>query len=261
MPDRKAEIIPEPAPGTRAVLDQKALPVAVSSGEVNFVCGSCGVVLIQGLVGNDFGNMVIRCPNCGKFNDMMLTKLSVPLSATPAATPIQAAPQRLSIPHHEEPMNPSATLANTNAVAIIMKWLQNWGVPAHYWEYWKTAIDIQVYDVYPASLISIGIKQDTPAGTWEANGKRHLAVKPQWLNPGVIAHEQAHNSYALLGSNQKAAFATFHNSLKNSDPLIRLLYSKNQYGLTTDIEGHAEVYCYIGQQMPEQLKQYYPMLF
>ena len=49
--------------------------------------------------------------------------------------------------------------------------------------------------------------------------------------------------------------------LKNSDPLIRLLYSKNAYGLTNDIEGHAEVYRYIGQWMPAQMKPYYPMLF
>jgi len=40
-----------------------------------------------------------------------------------------------------------------------------------------------------------------------------------------------------------------------------LLYAKNPYGLTNDIEGHAEVYRYIGEKMPEQLKRYYPMLF
>jgi uncharacterized Zn finger protein len=70
MPDRKAKIIPEPTPGTRQVIDQKSLPVAVSSGDVNVQCGSCGSVLIQGLVGAEFGDIVIKCPRCGAFNEM-----------------------------------------------------------------------------------------------------------------------------------------------------------------------------------------------
>jgi hypothetical protein len=180
---------------------------------------------------------------------------------TPTPTPSTVTPRPLAIPHPEEPMNPLATLANTNVAAIITKWLVDWGVPAQHWDHWKTAIDIQVYDIYPPSLTAMGVNQDTPAATWEADGKRHLAIKPKWLNPGVIAHEQAHNSYALLNSSQKAAFTAVYTPLKNTDPVIKLLYSKNSYGLTNDIEGHAEVYRYIGQQMPAQLKMYYPELF
>jgi hypothetical protein len=178
--------------------------------------------------------------------------------ATPAPTDSPVASRPLAIPHPEEAMNPAATLANTDVTMIMTKWLQDWGVPLQHWEYWKTAIDMQVYDVYPDSL---GMRQDIPAGTWEAGGKRHLAIKPRWLNPGVIAHEQAHNSYALLSADQKTGFASVYAAFKNADPLIRLLYSRNTYGLTNDIEGHAEVYRYIGQHMPAQLKPYYPMLF
>jgi hypothetical protein len=167
----------------------------------------------------------------------------------------------ISLPHPEEPMNPSARLASVNVDAVITQWLTEWEVPAQYWDHWKKAIDIQVYDIYPPSLINMGINQDTPALTWDADGKRHLAIKPKWLNPGVIAHEQAHNSYSYLAPNLKSAFSMFYGSYKNSDPLIQLLYSKNTYGLTNDIEGHAEVYRYIGKQMPELLKPYYPMLF
>jgi hypothetical protein len=169
--------------------------------------------------------------------------------------------QTTTLPHPEEPMNPVATLANTNAAAIITKWLTDWEVPAQHWDYWKTAIDMQIHDIYPDSLIRMGINQDTPSATWEAGGKRHLAIKPKWLNPGVIAHEQAHNSYALLTPSQKAEFSAVYTPLKNSDSLIKLLYSINRYGLTNDIEGHAEVYRYIGQQMPALLKFYYPRLF
>jgi hypothetical protein len=107
----------------------------------------------------------------------------------------------------------------------------------------------------------MGLKQDSPAATWEMGGRRFLAIKPQWLNPGVIAHEQAHNSYALLPPEGKAQFAAVYSRLRGVDPLICLLYSKNRYGLTNDIEGHAEVYRYIGQQMPADLKLFYPRLF
>ncbi len=88
-----------------------------------------------------------------------------------------------------------------------------------------------------------------------------MAIQPKWLNPGVIAHEAAHYCYDLLSTSQIADFSTIYRALKDSDPLIRLLYSRNTYGLTNDIEGHAEVYRYIGQQMPIQLKPYYPKLF
>jgi hypothetical protein len=166
-----------------------------------------------------------------------------------------------SLPHPEEPMNPSATLTNTEVNTVINKWLTDWGVPPQYWDHWKKSIDIQVYETYPPSLIAMGINQDTPALTWDTDGKRHLAIKPKWLNPGVIAHEQAHNSYSYLKPDEKSAFSMFYSSYKDTDPLIRLLYSKNTYGLVNEIEGHAEVYRYIGQQMPELLKKYYPLLF
>jgi len=177
------------------------------------------------------------------------------------AAPVSSIPLPARLPHPEEPMNPSATLANTDYNTIMTKWLQDWGVPVQHWNYWRTSIDMQVHDIYPPSLIAMGLTQQVPAAAWEANGKRHLAIKPGWLNPGVIAHEQAHNSYALLTPAQKTEFSAVYTPLKNTDPYIRLLYSINTYGLSTDVEGHAEVYRYIGHQMPVQLKQFYPKLF
>jgi len=170
-------------------------------------------------------------------------------------------PKPSVLPHPEEPMNPSATVATVDVNAIISKWLTDWGVPQTWWSNWKGMIVVQLYDVYPASILAMGVKQDTPAATWSAGGKRYLAIKPGWLNPGVVAHEQAHNSYAYLNPDQKSAFSSIHSTLKTTDPLIKHLYSINTYGLSNDVEGHAEVYRYIGQQMPAQLKAFYPMLF
>ena len=69
-PDLKARIIAEPPAGTRAVIDQKVLPVAVGGGDVNYLCGSCGVLLIQGMTAGRFNDLVIKCPRCNVFNEM-----------------------------------------------------------------------------------------------------------------------------------------------------------------------------------------------
>jgi hypothetical protein len=175
-------------------------------------------------------------------------------------TPTSPSTTQGSLPHPEEPMNPSATLANTDSITILTRWLSDWAVPSQKWDYWKTAIDIQVYDVYPASVTEMGISQDIPAATWFADGNRHLAIKTQWLNPGVIAHEQAHNSYWLLAEESKQQSAKAYKALKQTDTMMRFLFSK-QVTTTDDVEAHAEIYRYLGQYMPAQLKIYYPSLF
>ena len=154
------------------------------------------------------------------------------------------------LPHPEEKPDYSHNLSNTSFADVQNKWFEVYSVPMQYRQYWRDKI---------VATVTNNIAY--PAGTWEQNGVRHLAVKPEWLNPGVIAHEQANNSYALLTAEQKKGFSETYSSLKNTDPLIRLLYSKNPYGLTNDIEGHAEVYRYLAEQMPQQLKRYYPKLF
>jgi len=171
--------------------------------------------------------------------------------STPRRTPtvITGLPAT-GLPHPEEKPDYSQTVQNTSFADMQERWFETYSVPLQYRSFWRDKIVAKV-----TSNIAY------PAGTWEENGVRHLSVKPEWLNPGVIAHEQAHTSYALLTGEQKKEFSRAYSLLKNTDPLIKLLYAKNPYGLTNDIEGHAEVYRYIGEKMPEQLKRYYPMLF
>jgi hypothetical protein len=181
-------------------------------------------------------------------------------TAPPKTPPSPAALQSLAIPHPEEPVNPLAMLANTDSIAVLNKWLSDWAVPAQNWDYWKTVIDIQVFDIYPENIIAMGINQEIPAATWFADNKRHLVIKTKWLNPGVIAHEQAHNSHWLLAGEQKGQFAAAYKVLKQTDELVRFLFSK-QVTTTDDVEAHAEIYRYLGQYMPAQLRMYYPLLF
>ena len=159
-------------------------------------------------------------------------------------------PKPLAIPHPEEPENPLATLENVSISDTLDTWIREYQVPILEWDYWGNAIVITVRNDIPY-----------PAQTYEQDGIRHLEVKPGWLNPGVIAHEQAHNSYSLLTAEQRTDFSTIYTSLKTGDPLIVFLYSKNPYGLTNDVEGHAEVYRYLGSQMPAVLRPFYQKLF
>lgn len=155
-----------------------------------------------------------------------------------------------TLPYPEEAPDYSQTITNVIVESVVNKWLLNYKVPPDYWNYWKTKISITL----DTSIMY-------PAGTWEENNARHMVVRPEWLNAGVIAHEQAHNSYALLPEYEKLKFSVIYGFLKADNPLIKLMYSKNTYGLSSDVEAHAEIYRYLGNQMPEELKPFYPRLF
>ena len=159
-------------------------------------------------------------------------------------------PEPLSIPHPGESPDYSKTVDNTDLDSAMDQWEIDYNVPDNYRDFWKTKI-----------MIALDANLPYPAATYEQGGVRHLNIRPEWVNSGVIAHEQAHNSYALLAEAEKAEFSTTYTPLKTTDPLIVYLYSINTYGLTNDVEGHAEVYRYLGDEMPEVLKQYYPRLF
>ncbi len=158
--------------------------------------------------------------------------------------------KQLTIPHPEEKPDYFQAIGILDLSLAITEWLVSYHVPTEYWDYWRTKIDIEIDPtiVYPAEV-------------HEENGIRHMVIRPEWLNAGVIAHEQAHNSYALLSDIDKQFFSAAYIPLKTTDPLIKLLYKTNTYGLTNDVEGHAELYRYLAGSMPEILKQYYPRLF
>jgi hypothetical protein len=154
----------------------------------------------------------------------------------------------LTIMHPEEPPDYSKTMDNTTTEGLLEAWFKGWKVPQQYQSWWLKEMNIVISLQYPY-----------PAATFSE--ARQLWIRPEWTNPGVVAHELAHVSHSLLTEEMKANFSTVYTPLKNTDPLIRLLYSQNTYGLTNDVEGHAELYRYLGEKMPEQLKQFYPKMF
>jgi hypothetical protein len=167
----------------------------------------------------------------------------------------------LTIPHPEEPRNPNATVANTDVQKVVQQWFTQWSMPVKYQDFWATATDIQLFDVWTPEIYARfpTIKPTDAAFRW-ADSRNHYYCIASWFNPGVTAHESAHTSWGFLNGAERARFAIAHDICKLQDPLVKLLYSINTYGLTSDIEAHAECYRYLGNKMPAVLKVFYPRL-
>jgi len=165
--------------------------------------------------------------------------------------PIEEPPVSITIPHPEEPPDYSKTMDNVNIDTVIDEWLIKYQVPEIYYSWWRDKIVIKVDDQFPY-----------PAGTWEQDGKRHLTVRPEFFNPGVLAHEEAHVSYSLLTPGQKTDFSNKLFSVESSDPYIVLLWkTKRPTWGEYEVEGHAELYRYLHPHIPAKLIPYYPNLF
>ena len=64
-------VIPEPAPGSRAVLiPQSGAPALHGGGPLSYTCGKCGNVLLKDLMVEQARSYVVRCGKCGAFNEV-----------------------------------------------------------------------------------------------------------------------------------------------------------------------------------------------
>ncbi len=151
---------------------------------------------------------------------------------------------RLRLPHPEEPPDYSRTLENTILDKVINQWFRDWKVSNP--EFWDS-VDFKLSYQYP-------YPENTLAET------KQMWIRPEWANPGVIAHGVAHISYNLLSPRKRADFSLAFSEALKTDKLVKYLDSKNDYMNKNIIEGHAECYRYLGQYMSESLKAYYPNL-
>ena len=74
MPNIKAQVIPEPEEGKRTVFNLQFAPAIHGEGEmkgdVSIQCGNYGVTLIDTIKLGAIRNIVVKCPECGSFNDI-----------------------------------------------------------------------------------------------------------------------------------------------------------------------------------------------
>ncbi len=71
MPNITLPIIQKPTEGTRSVLQRKAKPFIKGKGQINYLCGGCGETLLENVEAGQIKNIVIRCPTCGNYNDLV----------------------------------------------------------------------------------------------------------------------------------------------------------------------------------------------
>ena len=69
-------VIPEPAPGSRAVLiPQSGAPALRGGGPLSYTCGKCGNLLLKDLMIEQARSYVVRCGKCGAFNEVAAEKI------------------------------------------------------------------------------------------------------------------------------------------------------------------------------------------
>jgi phage FluMu protein Com len=67
------KVIPEPEPNTRAVLAPapRVSPAIKGTGNIDLLCGKCREILVEGIVEGQIQNIVIRCPKCESYNEVL----------------------------------------------------------------------------------------------------------------------------------------------------------------------------------------------
>lgn len=163
------------------------------------------------------------------------------------------------LPHPEEPVNPSQTVANTSVDGVITEWLISYRVPTEYHSFWRTQVEVFLYDEWPPELLSqFGFSN--PCG-WATvvDGKRQIYSLARWFNPGVVAHEIGHQAFFTLPEDTQKAFRCDYNKSLTTNKSLQLFAT--QRFPPNDTELHAEVYRFLGETIPMELREYYPRLF
>jgi len=118
------------------------------------------------------------------------------------------------------------------------------------------------YDIptmFMANNVDVEIHPFNGAGlTWMSLMK--ILISPPYANAGVLGHEYAHIEYGLLPSNLKEKFNTTITPLIRRNIRIKTMLEQYDYGFTNRIELHAEIFRYLGDEMPAELYRFYPNL-
>lgn len=74
---RSLEIIKEPAPKSRVIIttENNTLPLFGGEGNVTFLCGNCGAILVERAWKFSLSNLVAKCPSCQSYNEFPKLRL------------------------------------------------------------------------------------------------------------------------------------------------------------------------------------------
>jgi hypothetical protein len=135
---------------------------------------------------------------------------------------------------------------NITVDQLFQKFFANYFIPESSGSFWRA--------------VTIVIDQSLPYPAGMSSEIKTLRIKPEYANPGVLAHEFSHLSWAQLSEAQKAYFPQDYVVVMQTDELLRTLYFQKSYMNASIVEAHAEIFRYLGNKMPEALKKYYPYL-
>ncbi len=72
--NKKLRVIPEPKLGSRTLLlpkEGETLPLFECDADLNLLCGNCEAILAQGIIENQIKSIVVRCPICKAYNEIV----------------------------------------------------------------------------------------------------------------------------------------------------------------------------------------------
>jgi hypothetical protein len=174
--------------------------------------------------------------------------------------PVVIPPEPVIVPMDEllKRLNENQADGDTIDESVTMRedWMEDWEVPEEHQPFWWE-IQIRIVEnyIYPASITYLSNLTESISDNFL------FTLNPFWDTKGVCAHEMAHVSKKLMTTEQWKQFESISSALMTTNDLLIALFQRNGYGLTSVVERHAEIYRYLGQYMPEELKQFYPKMF
>lgn len=178
----------------------------------------------------------------------LIARLILAIFKKPETEPEPVEPEPLVLPHPENAPDYTATMDNVDINTIISTWFDEYAVQNAHRPYWLNDCNIILSQkfTYPAATIA---------------QTKTVYVRPEWCNPGVIAHEVCHIVWYELTETERIGYENALYDARQTDELVKLAWETKTYMQTNIVEAHADCYRYLGQYMPDSLKKYYPRLF
>lgn len=67
MEDMRLPIVESPRE-KKAIIQGSVLPLIRGEGQTNYLCGNCGVTLVEAVREGQLRALYLVCPRCGKYN-------------------------------------------------------------------------------------------------------------------------------------------------------------------------------------------------
>lgn len=168
------------------------------------------------------------------------------------------------LPYPEEKQDKTKTLANTKVSDVLDLLFGGEGkIPLEYKDYWLDWLVIRLFSKWTPEILSYwpNVKESTPAFTYEDNGKDYIYCLVPWYNCGIVKHELGHGAEKLLSAQEWVEFINTYDRLIKTDKMLQYLNKVQPIYNDFYHEVYADIYRFLTEQMPPELRRFYPKLF